>query len=94
LYSGRRYLLLDDPTSAVDPETERRLTATLMDGTPFFLVSHRADVVAAVDEVLVLRGSRLIEHGAPTELAADPASYFSRMRDAYDPPGNCLEKQA
>jgi ATP-binding cassette subfamily B multidrug efflux pump len=91
LCSGRRYLLLDDPTSAVDPDTEQRLIATLMGGTPFLLVSHRADAVAAVDDVLVLRASRLVEAGTPTELGADPTSYFSRMRDAYDRPVNCLE---
>jgi ABC-type multidrug transport system fused ATPase/permease subunit len=82
-YSRRRYLLLDDPTSAVDPKVELRLIEQLMRCPGFLLVSHRIGAVRGVDQVLILKNTRLVEQGSPQALDSDPASHFRRMCSAY-----------
>jgi len=64
-------LILDEATSAVDPEIEltliealRRLTA----GRTSVTVAHRLAVAERADEVMVLEGGRLVERGRHHEL--------------------------
>lgn len=64
-------LILDEATSAVDPEIEltliealRRLTA----GRTSVTVAHRLAVAERADEVIVLEGGRLVERGRHDEL--------------------------
>ena len=75
-------LLLDEPTSAVEPEAEADIIAaitTLMRGLTTVLVSHRLALARASDRVLVLRGGRIVEDGAPEALLMDRNSIFSGM---------------
>src|SRR5207247_7099928 len=68
---GPRVLVLDDPLSALDVETEalvesalRRVLAT----TTALLVVHRPSTVALADRVAMLRGGRLEAVGTHAEL--------------------------
>jgi ATP-binding cassette subfamily B protein/subfamily B ATP-binding cassette protein MsbA len=75
-------LLLDEPTSsALDAESETLVTESLfrlMEGRTTVLVAHRLTTVQRVDRVLVLQDGRLIEDGAPGELAGRPG-YYARV---------------
>lgn len=70
LVSGRRVLLLDEPTKSLDPAaraaTHRLLRRTLVDGLrlTLLLVTHSVEEAAAVcDRVVVLEGGRVTSAG-------------------------------
>lgn len=61
-----RILLLDEATSGLDVVTEARLQralAALLAGRTSFVVAHRLSTIRHADQVLVLDGGRLVEHG-------------------------------
>jgi ABC-type multidrug transport system fused ATPase/permease subunit len=71
LLSSARVLVLDDPLSAVDTETERTLVANLrpaVAGRTVLLSSQRLSTVRAADRAIVLEDGRIVESGAPDEL--------------------------
>ncbi len=76
-------LILDDATSSVDAETERRLQAALQAraaGRTTFVVSQRIGSVQNADAILVLDGGRVIDRGTHEELIGRPGFY----RDTYE----------
>lgn len=85
--SGRPILLLDDPLSAVDANTEGALMEELLrHARGMVLVSHRLGELLRCDRVVVLGAGRVEEDGVPTALAADPASRFSQFLAAVEHP--------
>jgi ATP-binding cassette, subfamily C, bacterial CydC len=55
-------LVLDEPTSQLDPETAEALVADVMasaDGRSVLLITHRPEGLALVDEVVTLEGGRV-----------------------------------
>ncbi len=71
-------LLLDEPTSALDPTTEAAIMETikeLMCGRTTLIVTHRLATIHNVDEIVVLEGGRIIEHGRGPELVARGGAY-------------------
>jgi ATP-binding cassette subfamily B protein len=72
-------LLLDDPTSAIDPHTEHEVLAALADATrgrTTLLVSSRLSALRHADEVVVIDGGRVAERGTHAELMAAGGIYF------------------
>jgi molybdate transport system ATP-binding protein len=75
-------LLLDEPLAALDPRTRahaaRELAATLATvDIPTLLVTHDFTEAALLgDEVAILDRGSIVQRGAPSELAARPASAF------------------
>ena len=64
-------LLLDDPTAAVDPQTEQEILEALdnaMRGRTTFLVAHRLSALRGSDFVVVLDGGRVAQVGTQAEL--------------------------
>ena len=83
LYSGRPYLVLDDPLSAVDSDTEAALMdslRTIPEG--FMLCSHRLNELKQTQRLLVLDDGQIIEDGDPKILMSDPNSEFTRHLNA------------
>jgi len=76
-------LLLDEPTAALDAETEHALferyaaaaKASRDNGRITILVSHRFSTVRMADLIVVLEGSRLVEAGSHEELQAKGGRY-------------------
>jgi ATP-binding cassette, subfamily B, bacterial len=76
-------LILDEPTAALDAETEHalfeRYAAAARDGSAAgritILVSHRFSTVRMADMIVVLDGSRLVEVGSHEDLMAKGGQY-------------------
>lgn len=65
------FLLLDEPTSNIDPELEAQLqesTYALMHGRTTLLIAHRLATVHRADLIIVLAGGRVVESGAHAAL--------------------------
>lgn len=81
-------LIADEPTTALDATTGRRVLALLRsladDGAGVLLISHDLAAVGAVaDRVAVLDAGRIVEEGTATQVLADPQSATARaLRDA------------
>ena len=71
LIAGSRVLVLDDPMSAVDTETERHLVENLrpaVAGRTVLISGQRLSTVLVADRAIVLRDGKLVEQGLPEEL--------------------------
>lgn len=73
LLVGPSVLVLDEPTAALDPESEQQVAdgfGKVMRGRTTVVITHRAALARRADRVAVLDGARVVEHGAPDELMA------------------------
>jgi ABC-type multidrug transport system fused ATPase/permease subunit len=64
-------LILDDSTSSVDVETERRIHQAMiavMQNRTTFVIAHRLSTVRRADLILVLQDGEIVEQGAHQEL--------------------------
>ncbi len=76
-------LVLDEATSAIDPETEQALAsalARLSDGRTVVSIAHRLSTAEAADIVLVFASGRLVEQGHHRELVERGGVYAGLHR--------------
>jgi len=76
-------LILDEATSAVDPETEQTLVsalARLSEGRTTITIAHRMSSVESADQIIVFRDGRIAERGPHAELVAAGGLYASLYR--------------
>jgi ATP-binding cassette subfamily B protein len=74
-------VILDEPTSRLDPDSEARLRRALdrlLRGRTGVIIAHRLTTLERADTVLVVDGGRVVEHGPRPALAADPGSAYHR----------------
>lgn len=70
LLTDPRALILDEPTSSVDAETERRLQEALTKvraGRTTFVIAHRLWTVQQADQILVLHDGEIVERACGTD---------------------------
>ena len=71
-------LVLDDPTAAIDAETEHEIFAALdraIAGRTTFIVAHRLSTLRRADVVLVLEHGRIVQQGTHAELMRGAGAY-------------------
>ena len=82
-------LILDEPSSALDPRAEQALFAdvrTMLAGRAAVLISHRYSTVRTADRIFVMRDGRILEAGSHDSLMADDGLYaelFTLQAEAY-----------
>jgi len=76
-------LLLDEATSALDSESEHLIQDALddlMHGRTVIAVAHRLSTLRNFDRIVVMDHGRVIDDGAPDELAHRPGPYRDLLR--------------
>ena len=76
-------LLLDEATSALDSESEHAIQAALeklMAGRTVVAIAHRLSTLTGFDRIIVMDGGRIVDAGAPAELASRPGPYRELLR--------------
>ncbi len=75
-------VILDEPTSRLDPHTEELLQLALdrlLHNRTAIIIAHRLETVRKADQILVLDDGRVAELGDREALARDPASRYARL---------------
>ena len=73
-------LVLDEPSAALDPVSEREIVQgvrEVMRGRTVIVITHRIDVVRAADHVVVLEGAKVVQAGSPDALASAGGAFAS-----------------
>src|SRR5262245_47879703 len=79
-------VILDEASSRLDPATEQlieravdKLLRPVGGRRTAIIIAHRLATVQRADEIMILDGGRIVEHGERARLAADPDSRFSQL---------------
>jgi len=84
LLADPKVLILDEATSSVDAESERRIERAmdvLFSGRTSVIVAHRLSTVRYADEILVVDTGRIVERGTHDELLATGGRYAELYRE-------------
>jgi len=75
-------VILDEPTAALDTESELAVQAAidaLVREKTVIVIAHRLSTIAGADQILVLDAGRLVEHGKHADLLQAEAGRYRRM---------------
>jgi ABC-type multidrug transport system fused ATPase/permease subunit len=84
LVTGARVVVLDDPLSAVDTLTERRLVGRLrpaLAGHTVLVATQRLSTVALAHRAVVLEEGRIVESGTPAQLLSAGGAFAALFGD-------------
>ncbi len=74
-----RILILDEATSSLDSESEAMIQhglSFLMQGRTTFVIAHRLSTIRRADQILVVEGGQIVEHGTHEALFAAGGRYY------------------
>jgi ATP-binding cassette subfamily B protein len=79
-----RILILDEATSAVDTETERKIQEAmdrLVAGRTTFAIAHRLSTLHKASRLLVVKNGRIVESGTHEALLAEPDGLYRKLHE-------------
>ena len=79
-------LILDEATSNVDTRTEvliQQAMARLRHGRTSFVIAHRLSTIRNADEIVVMDGGRIVEHGDHAELLRKQGFYYDLYQSQF-----------
>ncbi|PKY09063.1 putative ABC transporter [Aspergillus campestris IBT 28561] len=82
LLKRSKILILDEPTSSLDPEADTKVQRVIRESFPnctVIMVAHRIRSLLDFDQVAVLDSGRVIEVGSPRELLRKADGEFARL---------------
>lgn len=88
-YPESKLLILDEPTSAVDPKAEYELFENFrqrLDGRSALIISHRLSTIRQADYTYVMEGGEIVEHGTHDALVRQRGKYadlFEKQAQHY-----------
>jgi ATP-binding cassette subfamily B protein len=80
--SNPRILILDEATSSVDTETERKIQEALdrlVAGRTVFAIAHRLSTLTRADRLFVIEDGQIKEKGTHEELLAKPDGIYRKL---------------
>ena len=89
-YRGRDFIILDEPTSNLDPFAETEVFKkylAMMEGKTVIIVTHRISVASLVDRVVVFKDGEIVEDGIHDDLLQNNGEYarlYSTQAKWYD----------
>ncbi len=82
-------MILDEPTAALDTESERLVIEgleRLMKGRTVIMIAHRLSTIRDADKIIVLKDGVVAEEGTNDELIARGGVYAELHRIQYEAP--------
>ncbi len=79
-----RILILDEATSSVDTETERKIQEALdrlVSGRTVFAIAHRLSTLTRASRLFVVKEGLLVEQGTHSELLEKPDGVYRKLHD-------------
>lgn len=78
-------VVMDEASSRLDPSTEQLVEQAvdrLLAGRTAVIIAHRLGTVHRSDDIMIIDGGKVAEHGDRVALLSDPTSRFYRLRQA------------
>ena len=75
-------VVLDEPTAALDPQTENALMAALREATKerlVIVIAHRLSTIRKADQIVFLEEGRVVDVGDHDKLMSDPGGRYRRF---------------
>lgn len=89
LFKSASLVILDEPTSAIDPNSELDLLKDLIeisDEKTLIIITHRIGIAANVDKIIVMKEGKIAEIGSHDELVNFKGYYYDmwmKQRELY-----------
>ena len=76
-YRDREVLLLDEPSSSLDPKGESHLFSVLSkENKTILFISHRLSNINVAQKIIVLDNGEIVEYGTHTNLMNKKGHYY------------------
>ncbi len=86
LLANPRILILDEATSSVDTNTEKKIQEaikTIMKGRTTFIIAHRLSTIISADDILVLEHGKVLESGTHDALLKNKKHYYKLYTNQF-----------
>ena len=87
VYKHPQYLMLDEATSSLDAENERKISENLersFSGSTRIVIAHRLSTVKNADNIVVLRHGKVVESGTHAELVRKRGYYYDLVHNQLE----------
>ncbi len=87
IYKNPAFLFLDEGTSSLDANNERRIMENLelvFRGKTVLIIAHRLSTVKNADQILVMDQGQIVEKGKHNTLIAKKGHYFNLVRNQLE----------